>query len=210
VSLVKIGQSQAKNPQSALREKPAPPLTQPANSGFIGQTTPVPENGLPMLETNSHNVGEDHTSPATPTVKAWSVARFPYNIIAGSASTTPLTELGSSKLGVAVLSRLERHLAKFPVTGLLVLHDDQILLEKYRTGHGPSELFHGFSMSKTVLATLIGIALDEGRIRSIQDKAAQYVPELAGTLFGENTIKDLLQMSSGEPDHDKSCIWAGF
>ena len=52
-------------------------------------------------------------------------------------------------------------------------------------------------MAKTVTAMLIGIAIDEGRIRSVDDLAAAYVPALAGTEYGRTSLRHLLQMSSG-------------
>jgi CubicO group peptidase (beta-lactamase class C family) len=52
-------------------------------------------------------------------------------------------------------------------------------------------------MAKTVTAMLVGIAIDEGRIRSVDDPAAAYVPELTGTEYGRTSLRHLLQMSSG-------------
>ena len=52
-------------------------------------------------------------------------------------------------------------------------------------------------MAKTVTAMLVGIAIDEGRIRSVDDLAAAYVPALAGTEYGRTSLRHLLQMSSG-------------
>jgi CubicO group peptidase (beta-lactamase class C family) len=52
-------------------------------------------------------------------------------------------------------------------------------------------------MAKTVTAMLIGIAIDEGRIRSVDDLAAAYEPALAGTEYGRTSLRHLLQMSSG-------------
>ena len=52
-------------------------------------------------------------------------------------------------------------------------------------------------MAKTVTAMLIGIAIAEGRIRSVDDVAAAYVPALAGTEYGRTSLRHLLQMSSG-------------
>jgi CubicO group peptidase (beta-lactamase class C family) len=52
-------------------------------------------------------------------------------------------------------------------------------------------------MAKTVTAMLIGIAIHEGRIRSVDDLAAAYVPELSGTEYGRTSLRHLLQMSSG-------------
>ena len=52
-------------------------------------------------------------------------------------------------------------------------------------------------MAKTVTAMLIGIAIAEGRIRSVDDRADAYVPDLAGTEYGGTSLRHLLQMSSG-------------
>jgi CubicO group peptidase (beta-lactamase class C family) len=52
-------------------------------------------------------------------------------------------------------------------------------------------------MAKTVTAMLVGIAIDEGRIRSVDDLVAAYVPALAGTEYGRTSLRHLLQMSSG-------------
>ena len=52
-------------------------------------------------------------------------------------------------------------------------------------------------MAKTVTAMLVGIAIDEGRIRSVDDPASAYVPALAGTEYGRTSLRHLLQMSSG-------------
>src|ERR1044072_347308 len=52
-------------------------------------------------------------------------------------------------------------------------------------------------MAKTVTSMLIGIAIAEGFIRSVDDLAPAYVPELAGTEYGRTSLRHLLQMSSG-------------
>jgi CubicO group peptidase (beta-lactamase class C family) len=52
-------------------------------------------------------------------------------------------------------------------------------------------------MAKTVTAMLIGIAIAEGHIRSVEDPAAAYLPALAGTEYGRTSLRHLLQMSSG-------------
>ena len=54
-----------------------------------------------------------------------------------------------------------------------------------------------YSMAKTIVGMLVGIAISEGRIRSIDDRADAYVPALAGTPYGETPIRHLLTMSSG-------------
>jgi len=82
-------------------------------------------------------------------------------------------------------------------TGLLVLRGDTILAERYQYDRHENHRFQSFSMAKTVVAMLVGIALHEGKIRSIDDRAEQYVPELKGQPFGETSLRHLLTMSSG-------------
>ncbi len=100
-------------------------------------------------------------------------------------------EFGGRRLSLA------EYLRHFPVTGLLLLQGDTILLERYQYGRTASDRFMSASMAKSVLALLAGIAVGDGSIRSLDDPAARYVPELAGTPYGETPLRALLQMSSG-------------
>ncbi len=82
-------------------------------------------------------------------------------------------------------------------TGLLVLKGDTILVERYQYDRRPEQRFQSYSMAKTVVAMLIGIAIEEKKIGSIDDLAQQYVPELKGHPYGETKLRHLLTMSSG-------------
>ena len=92
---------------------------------------------------------------------------------------------------------LDGYLARNPTTGLLIARDDTILVERYQYARNDRHRFTSFSMAKTVTSMLIGIAIAEGRIRSVDDPASAYVPALAGTEYGRTPIRHLLQMSSG-------------
>jgi CubicO group peptidase (beta-lactamase class C family) len=92
---------------------------------------------------------------------------------------------------------LDDYLARNPTTGLLIARGDTILVERYQYGRTDRHRFTSWSMAKTVTAMLVGIAIAEGRIRSVDDPAAAYVPELAGTEYGRTSLRHLLQMSSG-------------
>jgi CubicO group peptidase (beta-lactamase class C family) len=92
---------------------------------------------------------------------------------------------------------LADYLGHFPVTGLLLLQGDTILFERYQYGRTESDRFMSASMAKSVVSLLAGVALADGRIQSLDDPAARYVPELAGTPYGETPLRALLQMSSG-------------
>jgi CubicO group peptidase (beta-lactamase class C family) len=108
---------------------------------------------------------------------------------AEAASVTFTTAAGTFSLG----GYLDRH----PATGLLIARGDTILFEHYRYARTDADRFLSQSMAKTVTAMLIGIAVEEGRIRSIDQLAADYVPALAGSEYGRTSIRDLLHMASG-------------
>ena len=94
---------------------------------------------------------------------------------------------------------LEQYLDGHPVTGLLIAKGDAILVERYQYGRTDTDRLTSFSMAKSIVGLLIGIALKEGAIGSINDLAEVYAPGLKGTEFGRTPIKALLQMSSGVP-----------
>jgi CubicO group peptidase (beta-lactamase class C family) len=92
---------------------------------------------------------------------------------------------------------LADYLERAPVTGLLIARDDTILFEHYRYGLRDKDRLLSNAMVKTITGLLVGIAVSEGAIKSIDDNAAAYVPELAGTAYGATSIRALLHMSSG-------------
>lgn len=91
---------------------------------------------------------------------------------------------------------LAEYLEKQDVTGLMVLKDGKIRYEYYN-GINADTRYHIWSASKSYTATLIGIALHEGLIDSLEDPISKYAPEFAGTAYGETTLHHLLMMSSG-------------
>lgn len=125
----------------------------------------------------------------------------PFHKVAKGASTYPLRRAASEPefryKGFVAQGTVEDFLAKTRATGLLVMQGDTILVERYQYERKPEHRFTSMSMAKTVVAMLIGISLQEGLIKSIDDKAEQYVPELKGHPYGETSLRHLLTMSSG-------------
>ena len=80
---------------------------------------------------------------------------------------------------------------------LIVLKNDSIVYEYYGNGFTAADKHISFSMSKSVVSALFGIAIEEGHIESIHKKVTDYLPEFAGTGYDDVSIKDVLQMSSG-------------
>lgn len=126
---------------------------------------------------------------------------FPANAIAAAPTASKLVETAdvpaAEQLPAAMRARLKDYLEKYPTTGLLVLKDGKVLFEGYQYDRKPTDRMHGWSMSKSVLAMLVGAAVADGSIRSVRDLAEIYVPALKGTVHGQTSIKDLLQMSTG-------------
>lgn len=94
-------------------------------------------------------------------------------------------------------SSLTDYLSRNPVTGLLIARDDQILFEHYQYGRTDRDRLISQSMVKSIMGTLIGIAISEGAIKSVDDTPETYVPGFKGTEYGKTPIRDLLHMSSG-------------
>ena len=100
---------------------------------------------------------------------------------------------------------LPAFLDRTETTGLVVVHRGAITHEEYRQGADETSPFTSWSMAKSVLSALIGIAVEEGHIESIRDPIGAYVPALAGSGYGDVPIEDALTMSSGvafDEDYD--------
>lgn len=92
---------------------------------------------------------------------------------------------------------LPAYLSAHRVSGLLVLKAGRIAFEEYRLGMSRTARWGSMSVVKSMTSTLIGAAIHEGRIASIDDPLPRYLPELAGTAYDRVTVRQLLQMASG-------------
>jgi hypothetical protein len=94
-------------------------------------------------------------------------------------------------------SSLADYLSRNPVTGLLIARDDRILFEHYQYARTDRDRLLSQSMVKSIMGLLIGIAVSEGAIKSVDDTVETYVPGFRGSEYGKTPIRDLLHMSSG-------------
>ena len=79
----------------------------------------------------------------------------------------------------------------------LVIKDDNIVYEKYWENHSIETVSNSFSMAKTIVSLLLGIALEEGKIKSIDEKVSNYLPSFHRNSRNEISIRHLLTMSGG-------------
>jgi CubicO group peptidase (beta-lactamase class C family) len=83
------------------------------------------------------------------------------------------------------------------VSGLLILKDGKIAFERYELGNNEATRWMSMSVVKSIASTLVGIAINDGYIKSIDDPVTKYLPTLSGSAYEGVTIRNLLQMASG-------------
>ena len=80
---------------------------------------------------------------------------------------------------------------------LLVVHDGKLRLERYGLGFDGSGRWTSFSVAKSITSTLVGAALRDGHIRSMDDKVSDYIAEMKGSTYDDVSLRQLLTMTSG-------------
>jgi CubicO group peptidase (beta-lactamase class C family) len=91
----------------------------------------------------------------------------------------------------------DKYLEDNKTVAFLIIKNDTIQYEKYFKGYDKESIVPSFSMAKSVTSILIGCAIDEGLIKSVDEPITNYIPELTKNGFDKVTIKHLLQMTSG-------------
>ncbi len=92
---------------------------------------------------------------------------------------------------------LQDYMAWNRVTGLLVIKDGRIALERYAGGNTEKTRWTSMSVIKSFTASLVGAAIKDGHIRTIDDPVTDYLPQLKGSAYDGVSIRNLLQMASG-------------
>jgi CubicO group peptidase (beta-lactamase class C family) len=125
-----------------------------------------------------------------------------------AASATPLhfgpsrPDVGPPPMVVAPDGRrmpLQQLVRATDSLAFIVVRDDSIVYERYATEHGGTGISHYQEVSEALLHTLFGMALDDGRLRSLDEPVARLVPELAGRGFAALTVQQLVALPS-RPD----------
>lgn len=115
------------------------------------------------------------------------------HVVPASGTPSPLPTGAPLKLS----SDLDAYLADQRSAALLVVHDGKLRLERYGLGFDGSGRWTSFSVAKSFTSTLVGAALKDGFIKSLDDKVSLYIPELKGSAYDEVSVRQLLTMTSG-------------
>jgi CubicO group peptidase (beta-lactamase class C family) len=115
------------------------------------------------------------------------------NIIEAGDDVYPLPKGTPLDVGVDV----DAYMKHQRTAGLVIIQDGKIRLEKYGLGFSGDGKWTSFSVAKSFSSTLVGAAIKDGYIKSIDDKVSAYIPDLKGSAYDDVSIKQLLTMTSG-------------
>ena len=102
---------------------------------------------------------------------------------------------------------LQEHLDYFWSDGMIVIHKDQIVYENYWLGNNENKKHISWSVAKSFISALVGIAYEDGLINSLDDPVTNYLEDFKKTGYDGVSIKDVLQMSSGVLfNEDYACL----
>lgn len=119
---------------------------------------------------------------------------FPGNTVRAGGKVKPLPD--GEPLPIAT-AEVDAFMAAQNVAGLLVLQDGKIRLERYALGYSREGRWTSFSVAKSVTSTLVGAAIRDGYIKSLDEPVTKYIPDLAGGGYDGVTIRQILTMTSG-------------
>lgn len=173
----------------------------------IGATTPLPASAQAAPATSVPGANADAND-----VLFWSQKRrdaaframesvVPTRVAAAGGTVRPLTQgaplVFDEALSKAIGNDIDAFMARQRTVGVIILKDGQVRFERYAGGFGPNDRWTSFSVAKSITATLVGAAVRDGAIASLDDKVVRYIPALAGSAYDDVTVRHLLTMSSG-------------
>lgn len=121
---------------------------------------------------------------------------FPNRVIEKSPDPEPWPLAGQYNK-ISIPNKLQSTLEQYNSVAFLVIQDDSIVHEQYWDGYTDSSLSNSFSMAKSFVSALVGVAIKEGKIKSVEQYVGDFIPEFKEGEKSEIKIKHLLTMSSG-------------
>jgi CubicO group peptidase (beta-lactamase class C family) len=109
-------------------------------------------------------------------------------------SATPLALPAGKPLDIP---GVDKFLADQRSAGIVILQDGKVRFERYGLDFDAKGRWTSFSVAKSFTSTLVGAAIRDGYIKSLDDKVSQYIPDLRGSAYDDVTVRQLLTMSSG-------------
>jgi CubicO group peptidase (beta-lactamase class C family) len=115
------------------------------------------------------------------------------NVITAAGNAYPLPEGEPINLSVDI----DAYMSEQRTAGLIIVQDGKVRLEKYGLGFSAEGRWTSFSVAKSFTSTLVGAAIKDGFIKSIDDMVSDYLPDMKGSVYDDVSIRQLLTMTSG-------------
>lgn len=123
---------------------------------------------------------------------------------AASNNVRALESRQPTKTELPIIEMADSIIDNKPALSIMLIEGGKVFYERYKAPANKNSLMFSYSVSKSLTAYTVGHALCDGKIKSLDDKASQYAPNLVGSVFGEATIRQLLTMSSGARAPDEA------
>lgn len=114
-----------------------------------------------------------------------------------AAAAKPRALLAGTPLSPTLGAEMRTAMRETGAAGVLVLQDGRVRFEEYGLGLAPADRWTSFSVAKSFTATLLGAAVRDGKIASLDDPVTRYLPGLAGSAYDGVTVRQLATMTSG-------------
>ena len=165
---------------------PAPPAAEAEDWSGFGDLENV-LNWTPEQQLRGYR-SIDRIYPTRPVTSSDDPYPLPSNLI-------ELTDLRYEVAGATF--DVDRFFEHNYLVGLLVIKRGKVVVERYARGNTPETNWYSFSVAKSVVSMLIGAAVHDGYIQSLDTAVTDYLPLLAGSAYDEVSIRDAMQMASG-------------
>lgn len=116
-----------------------------------------------------------------------------WRVVPASGTPSPLPPGPPLKIAQDV----DAYMASQRSAALMIVHDGKVRLERYGLGFDSSGRWTSFSVAKSITSTLVGAAIRDGHIKSMDDKVSDYIPQMKGSAYDDVSIRQLLTMTSG-------------
>jgi len=120
--------------------------------------------------------------------------------VAGTPYPLPQHHVDLGSIEIATQDQVmtvDEYVVRQNVAGLIVVKDGKVLYERYELGNNPESRWISYSVAKSVTSLLVGAAVKDGYIKSVDESVTDYLPRLKNSSYDDASIRDLLQMSSG-------------
>lgn len=161
-----------------------------AMAGCGGPGTKPTENHMPK-DQNVLFWSQDQRDAAFRTMET--VPKVQVHTIRAGDAVYPLPQGKPLDIGADI----DAYMASQRNAGLIIVQDGKIRFEKYALGQKPDGRWTSFSVAKSFTSTLVGAAVKDGYIQSLDDKVTVYIPGLKGSAYDDVSVRQLLTMTSG-------------